>query len=391
MASSARNPPTICGATAAPPPTPSALPSSSHLSTSGAADLLSGLLRRLPPTLSLPTRHRPPTATASTAVSPLPTLSVNGYGSTDFTSNLSSAFELGFFELKDHGIRAELALSAESDSLELFDLPHDQRESYFPRNWPLGYEPSDDEDGSSDSFYLDSQCSTDPVVSDSSLSLPSLKEFTRDMEQVGLQAMEWLLKHAGLDNPAGEDPSRLCSLLWVTRGSCLGQDDQSALVLVGSYPFVVGLSYQIRCGQKYLLRGDSGRVSVVPEVGSILVTIGDLAQVWSNGKLKKVRGRPIPIPCTDINANTTSTAITMSLLITLPLESTVCPLTVTPETTSTDAEWGGEVVEEEEEDNRGKERSTKKVVFSSFPFEDYAWRVYHERLSFKDPLDRYRI
>ena len=50
-----------------------------------------------------------------------------------------------------------------------------------------------------------------------------------------------------------------------------------------------------------------------------------------------------------------------------------------------------EIEGEEEENNDGGDEELEKRVFNSFDFEDYAWRVYHERILFKDPLDRYRV
>lgn len=120
-------------------------------------------------------------------------------------------------------------------------------------------------------------------------------------------------------------------------------------------------------------------------------------QVWSNGKLKKVRGRPAV--CGEGNGSKPSSAITMSLLVSLPLESTVSPLlpaenTIVHGQDDDDGEGGGgeeEIINAGEKEER---RDGEKVKFRSISFEDYAWRVYHERLvisSPKDPLDRYRI
>jgi hypothetical protein len=78
-----------------------------------------------------------------------------------------------------------------------------------------------------------------------------------------------------------------------------------------------------------------------------------------------------------------SRCITMSLLITLPLESNVAPLLPIGNMDKVEDD------NDEEENNIGGEG--QKRVFNSIDFEDYAWRVYHERLLFKDPLDRYRI
>ena len=133
--------------------------------------------------------------------------------------------------------------------------------------------------------------------------------------------------------------------------------------------------------------------------------------MWSNGKLKKVRGRPVAssVDHTDQginnnNNNNKSRSISMSVLITLPLDSTVSPLTVPKELTvdglsnilsGHNLEDGLQVVNEEEEEINeiGTDDSPQKEkrLFKSFSFEDYAWRVYHERLPLKDPLDRYRI
>ncbi|KAI4372920.1 hypothetical protein MLD38_011101 [Melastoma candidum] len=109
------------------------------------------------------------------------------------------------------------------------------------------------------------------------------------------------------------------------------------------------------------------------QVDSILITIGDIAQVWSNGGLKKVRGRAVPSSDSDVSGSDT---ISMTLMLTLPLESTVSPL---PRKTPGKGEETGAWSKDD------------RWVFDSFSFEDYAWRPYHDRLvSAKDPLDRYR-
>ncbi|CAK7325877.1 unnamed protein product [Dovyalis caffra] len=355
--------------TAAPPPTPSAQ-SNSHLGTSAAsADALSRLLHRLPPTLSLPTR-------LSTAATSPPLISLSDPNLQDLLFSASS--QLGFFQLTNHNISSQLAKSAESESLSLFELGKDIKESYFPKNWPLGFE--DDEDGNGESFWLDAECST---VS-TELVLASLRELTRALEKVGLEVIEMLSNGVGFENPAKEDPTRYCSFLWVHDG--LDGNDHKPGLSGGSYPYIVGLRYQIRC-QKYSMLTDSGWETVLPQVDSVMVTIGDIAQVWSNGRLKKVRGRPTA--CLGDGKN--SSCVSMALLVTLPLESTVSPLLpkeVANEINANEDEIGEDIEEQNEIGNFCK---TEKRLFSSFSFEDYAWRAYHEPLLFKDPLDKYRI
>ncbi|KAJ7963961.1 gibberellin 2-beta-dioxygenase 1 [Quillaja saponaria] len=273
------------GATPAPPPTPSTQPNN-LLSMSDVADALSlsRLLHRLPPNLSLPTRR------SSTATSP-PTISLSSQFPSILNQLHSSASQLGFFQLTDHSIPSELANSAESEALALFNSPRDQKEAYFPKSWPFGYQGNGEEDGDglSESFCLDGSCSSESAE----LSLASLRELTHGLEKLGLKTIDLLCESVGFENPIGDqDPTRFCSLMWVSKGGVA--NGSNPVMTGGSYPFIVGLHYQIR-SQKYSLLADSGWVSLLPRVDSVMVTVGDIAQVWSNGKLKKVRGRPLTI------------------------------------------------------------------------------------------------
>ncbi|CAK9173540.1 unnamed protein product [Ilex paraguariensis] len=375
MASSAdqqhRLPTPYC-TTSAPPPTPSAQP---NHSTSEAADALSRLLHRLPPTLSLslPYRRSSPPTTITTPPTiylsdPIPALH----------TNLLSASQLGFFQLTHHSIPSHLAHSAESESLSLFNLPHDRKQQYFTKNWPLGFDfdDEDDESGSGESFCLDSSCSTESTE----LNLTSLRKFTLEMEKVGLEVIEALSCAIGFENPVREDPTRVSSLMWISEGST-GNNKPGPVVSGRFYPYVVGLHYQIRC-QKYSMLADSGWVCVSPQVDSVLVTLGDIAQVWSNGKLRKVRGRPAP----NLGDGNHPHTISMSLLMTLPVDSTVSPLLL-PRATGSNKQDEANREDNGDCDNTIEER----VLFNSFSFEDYAWRVYHEQIILKDPLARYRV
>ncbi|GKV28276.1 hypothetical protein SLEP1_g37354 [Rubroshorea leprosula] len=366
MASSAHKqpeyPPNLYGATVAPPPTPSTQPNHHLASSAATADALSCLLHRLPPALSLPTRRSPSTPS-------LPAISLSEPKLTDLI--LSSASQLGFFQLCNHDIPSQLAASAETESLSLFKLTLDQKESNFPKNWPLGFDVDDEDDrngGGCQSFCLDASCLTESSMD---LKLGSLLAFTRALEKLGLKIIDLLANAVGFENPVGEDTTKFSSLMWLSKGQ--GYDE--TVMPGGFYPYVVGLQYQIRC-RKYSLLGDSGWISVSPQVDSVMVTIGDIAQVWSNGKMKKVRGRPVA--CLG-DEGKSSRCISMSLVVTLPQDSRISPLLPKDEE--------GNV----EEEDQAYRKNTQKKMFNSFPLEEYAWRVYHQRLPLKDPLDRYRI
>ena len=72
----------------------------------------------------------------------------------------------------------------------------------------------------------------------------------------------------------------------------------------------------------------------------------------------------------------------MTLLITLPADATVSPLL--PKLDSGNGE------ERDPENDCSSKSAKEERIFNSFSFEDYAWRIYHERLHSKDPLLRYR-
>ncbi|KAK1355134.1 gibberellin 2-beta-dioxygenase 1 [Heracleum sosnowskyi] len=349
---------------AAPPPTPA---SQSHISTSSPAiDNLSQLFSRLPPTLSLSLPKRRPSSLSPPIIS-LPDLSLR----------FSRAFETGFFQLSGHNIPSQLAKLAETDSLSLFNLPLEKKHHHFPQNWPLGYEDDNDEEHvskTSESFCFDSSCYGEL----DELKLTSLREFTQEMEKVGLEIIEALSCALGFDNPTRDDPTRICSLMWVSE-----EAPGSKQVMSGKmYPYVVGLQYQLK-GQKSMMLADSGWVSVPTQVESVLVTLGDIAQVWSNGKLKKVRGRPIPSLEEGSNS---AKCISMTLLLTLPLDSTVS--TLIPKSIESQSD---EDDDDDDDDRDGNEDIAKtEKLFKSFSFEDYAWRMYYEQHVLKDPLDRYR-
>ncbi|KAF5179247.1 Gibberellin 2-beta-dioxygenase 1-like protein [Thalictrum thalictroides] len=361
MASSAQEHqslPTTYGTTTAPPPTPSTQPTC--LSSSDAVDAFSRLLHKLPPSLSLPPRLLPRTTSP-------PSISFSPQNPNFLHPHLSSFSQLGFFQLTNQPITSQLANSAESDSVSLFNLSKTQKQQTFSKTWPLGYDDGEDnyvEEGGSESFCFDSSSSTE-LTESTHLSISSLHEFAHELEKVGLQIVEALSWAMGFDKALKEKGFRFSSLMWVSEGA-MGNNKQSGRF----YPYILSLQYQIKC-TKYSLLTDSGWVSVSPQVDSVLVTVGDIAQVWSNGKLKKVRGRPVAI------SGDNSRCITMSLLVTLPTDIAITISPLLPVTTRQD---DGDVQAAEEE----------KSVFDTFTFEDYAWRVYNERFLFKDLLDRHR-
>lgn len=76
----------------------------------------------------------------------------------------------------------------------------------------------------------------------------------------------------------------------------------------------------------------------------------------------------------------------MTLLMTLEADSIVRPLVLQ----NTKPVEITELIDEAE-GSTSTHQGTDNHVFAPFTFEEYAWRIYNERIFLKDPLDRYRI
>ncbi|KAG9453468.1 hypothetical protein H6P81_006372 [Aristolochia fimbriata] len=303
-----------------PPPPPPPTPSNQTLS-SAAPDALSRLLLRLPPTLSLPPRRRPSQANTVAAL-PVVSLAHNHSPHDDLVS------QPGYFQLIHHHVPSQLAEAAELQAESLFLGRDPNHPNQLP--WPHGYDEEEDEYGESFCF--------DPTAASDSDTITSLCELAALLEGIGFEVVEALSNAVGFENPFKEKSSKASRLLWVSKSG--GDGNSTAYYSARLYPYV-----------------------------------------WSNGKLKKVKGRPV------INhgeESAESSAILITLLLSLPLDSVVSPLPILMAADKEEESRDDEEEEEEEEacdDNR----------FASFSFEDYAWRVYHERLPRKDTLQRYRI
>lgn len=155
----------------------------------------------------------------------------------------------------------------------MFNLPAEKKESLFPKNWPLGFKGDGDEesDGSGESLCFDSR----NCLSDSpEISFHSLTDFVLEMESLGLKIVEFLFRAIGFENPIGEDRTGFRSLVWISEG-CRSTEPAMA---GGFYPYIIGLQYQSR-NQKCSLLGDSGWVAAAAAADSVMVSIGDIAQV----------------------------------------------------------------------------------------------------------------
>ncbi|KAF3321895.1 hypothetical protein FCM35_KLT14111 [Carex littledalei] len=269
-----------------PPPTPC----NHSLSTGDTDAFLSHLLTRLslpPPTLTpvLPLRSKQKTITP-------PVISLREPNRELF---LLAATELGFFHVSDH------------------DIPSHLHETYL-QNYRSNRVLSDTTDlgcrGSNDAGHIN-MFETDD----------SDNEFAREMERVGLKVLDILFEEKGLDLGT-QTRCLMCVSMNKMEKSSMEKVSKEHL---GSC--IVQLTYEGR-GKKVPIAvvDDSGKW--VPEEAReevVLVTIGEVAQVWSNGRFKKIRSLPQPSP-SSLHQSKEPGNVLVTLLITLPEEGTLTPL-----------------------------------------------------------------
>ncbi|XP_051227012.1 uncharacterized protein [Lolium perenne] len=365
-----------------PPPTPSnhkPLPSTAAGGTTEAA--LSAFLNRMLLSAPAPTLRSRPSSRLKTRTSAPPMVSLD---SPDLAP-LCAAADVGYFHLAGHGIPSQLPSSA------LAELSRVDASALRASNLcTLGFseEDQEEEDGGDDDpamvFDVDERGMD---------ALPAAAEYARRMRDVGMQVMELLSRCPEVgyaEEPFAEGKRKARCLVWVSKA---GTGESAAAPppagKAKAYPYAVGLHCQWEqeaSPSSWVMDNNGEWTAVGASDGALLVTIGDIAQVWSNGKLKKVRGmaRPTSAPSSDGHAGGEPGRLSITVLITLPLDTVISPL-LPP------SDAGEEDLDEEEKDAEGADGDGDEWKFRSFLLEDYAWRVYHERLQFKDPLARYRI
>jgi len=300
---------------------------------------------------------------------------------------LRDAADVGYFHLAGHGLPSELPSSAIAE-LSQIDAPS-RRESNLRT---LGFsEEEEDQDQDQDGGADDPAVVFDACEGDMD-ALPAAAEYARQMRDVGMRVVALLSGYpdAGFrEEPFAEGRRKARCLVWASKVST-GDSAPPAAGKAKAYPYVVGLHCQWEASGKEAapaswVMNDGGEwVAVGARDGALLVTIGDIAQVWSNGNLRKVRGMARPTSAPMDTPHGEADRLSLTVLITLSLDNIISPLVPLSNAT-------GEGDDARDEEANGAGADGDEWRFHSFLLEDYAWRVHHQRLQFKDPLVRYRI
>ncbi|GJM92668.1 hypothetical protein PR202_ga09159 [Eleusine coracana subsp. coracana] len=366
-----------------PPPTPSnhqQLPSANAAGGTDAA--LSAFLHRMLLSSPAPPLRSPPVARSQSTPSLPPLVSLD---SPDPRAILDAA-GTGYFHLAGHGVPSELLSSALAEIAQIDDASK-RRQSNLR---VLGFSEEEDADGGADDPAM--VFDAGEVETDDALPAAAA-EYARRMRDVGMRVVEMLsgCGYVGfLEDPFADGRRKARCLVWASKVSG-GETAPPAAGKAKAYPYIVGLHCQWEATGReaapasWVMDDGGAWTAVGARDGALLVTIGDIAQVWSNGKLKKVRGMARPTssaPSKDGQQRGEPDRLSVTVLITLPLDSVISPLV------PYSAEDAGD---DGRDDETAGEDGGDEWRFQSFLLEDYAWRVYHQRLQFKDPLVRYRI
>lgn len=118
---------------------------------------------------------------------------------------------------------------------------------------------------------------------------PATSEYAKSLERVGLEVVELILSTAGFDNPFQKGTIKPKCLMWVSSSSSFDstnvsvikeeeeEEEGGEMQQAKCYPYVVSLQYEMTA---CWIMGEPGSwIAVDPCVGSVLVTLGDIAQV----------------------------------------------------------------------------------------------------------------
>lgn len=356
---------TLCGSRA-PPPTPSQGGNSSSSATTVNNDAFSAFLEKSLGISSLVLTESP--VKSSIRASDLPLIDFSSARDDLVRRIADSAAEFGCFQLINHGVCFDLAERAEKESDGLFELALDKKEGISRSlESPFGFEDGGCDTSTSarqESFWLEKEANQiEDFIRNiwpegcGNLSC-ALGDYSSALEKVAGEILDHLLEGLGdwdrssfIGDIAMNNASVIC--LSNQKGPAKPQSSR----LKHSYPFILTLQYQ-NTSDSFELYVDRGWVRVSPQAGTLLVTLGDIMKVWSNGEYKSAVGRPTVV--------SEQASTSMALIYSPPTESTICPI---PEVLNSD----------------------KIPYYTSFSLKDYASRLRKQRLLFKDPVERYRI
>eukprot|EP01018_Ginkgo_biloba_P015826 Gb_22744 [translate_table: standard] len=351
----------LCGSRA-PPPTPNAGNNGSAINVDN--DAFSAFLEK---SLGISSLVLPESLVRTSAEEiELPVIDLLSERDDLVRSLMKSASEYGCFQVINHGVSSDLVERAQKECNQLFELPLEKKEAASRSLESLfGFDESDTTASvRQESFWLQRDANQIEdfirnIWPEGCVNLScALSDYSSALQRVASQMMELLFEGLGLEASsfaADMNGSSNASVLHISNQK--GSPKSLSGRLKHSHPYILGLQYH-NVSYDCHVYVDRSWVVASPQLGSLMVTVGDIMKVWSNGQYKNVIGRPVAI--------SDKTCTSMALLYSPSMESIICPKL--------------EFL-----------NSDKHSQYTSFAFKDYASRLRKQRFLFKDPLERFRI
>lgn len=216
---------------------------------------------------------------------------------------VQSATEFGCFQLINHGIPSELIVRAEKECDRLFELPL-QKKQIVCRSDEIRFGFEDiagdavEKARIHETFWVDKN--QDFMEETMRNVWPegyknfswAMTNFSDALEKIALDVMEILQEKLGLD------PSNLNELLGSENSSMLclysHMGPYKSLSARLSHPHSHVLSVHHHKGpSSFYIYADHGWTTVNLKPNSLMITVGNILKVWSQGRCKSVIGRPV--------------------------------------------------------------------------------------------------
>eukprot|EP01018_Ginkgo_biloba_P002619 Gb_35468 [translate_table: standard] len=216
---------------------------------------------------------------------------------------VQSAIEFGCFQVINHGISSELLEEAEKECIRLFALPLETKQMVCRSDESnFGFEDIGNDSANSkmrhETFWMDRNA--DLIEETMRTIWPqgyknfswAMSNFSAALEKIASEILEILYENLGLD------PFSLKELVGSENASVLclynhqGPYQSPSARLRHSHSHILSLHHH-KGSSGFHIYADHGWITVNLKPGSLLVTVGNILKVWSNGQLKHVIGRPI--------------------------------------------------------------------------------------------------
>ncbi|KAH9311610.1 hypothetical protein KI387_026645 [Taxus chinensis] len=374
----------------APPPSPSQLGLHSGNGHDNDDDELANYLDKLGRSLSN-VKLLLPASTCNNTIAPdpdrdLPVIDLSGERELVVRKISAAAAELGCFQVVNHGVPSHIVERAEEECKRLFRLPFEKKEEIISEGVasPFGFDDEEEETKNSSKqqwFWLPKNAhhirnllthiwpqgcdNFSRALGDYCDALLKLSGEILDILLEGLSSggnAKW--KKEERSHLAAEIESHDASLLCITnyyKGIYKPDDDQ--VRVRHSFPYILFLQYQTSASYNAQLFIDNTWVSILPHPASLLVIVGDVVKVWSNGKYKNAIARPA-----EEQKEKGDDCAVMGVMYAPSTDISISPIT--------------QVLMDSGDD--------EKPRYSSIDLKEYASRLRRQWFVFEDPLQRYQ-